>query len=155
MQLQRTAIILALATATTLTHAQTSPDAASKALEDLLLCKPGQLFTRQSAERAFVKLGLVKQPTELYGPAKGKSVTVFDANLLDAAVSTESDQSDLSVRVTDRSADELAQQLGIKKQRVNGPSGPEMAYVKNTGKRSRIEVRPNSPRSATIECSFQ
>ena len=152
------AIVLAFGGFTTWTHAQamppggTSQQEASKALEELLLCKPGQLFNRQKAERAFAKLGLVKQPNESYVPAKGQKVTVFDASVLRAGISDESDQAELTVRVNDRSADELARQLGIKKQRVDGPAGPEMTDRKNTSKRSSLEIRPDSPRGATIEC---
>lgn len=78
---------------------------------------------------------------------------MFDASVRAASISDESDQAELSVHVNDRSADELAQQLGLKKQRVNGPSGPEMVYQKKSSKRSHIEIRPESS-GAAVECVF-
>lgn len=56
------------------------------------------------------------------------------------------------MHINDRSADELGQQLGIKKRRGNGPNGLEMAYQKPTSKPIDIEIRPKSPRGASIEC---
>lgn len=160
-KIERTALALALVATSTWAQAQMpapllnapQSSASSKKLEDLLLCNPSNRFTRRSAERAFAEAGLAKQQDEAYAPRKGQSVVVFDASVRDASIGVESDQAELTVHVIDRSADELAQQLAIKKQRVSGPSGPEMVYQKKTSKRSYIEIRPES-RGAAVECVF-
>ena len=159
-KIERTALALALVAASTWAQAQMpapvlntpQPAASSKKLEDLLMCKPSNRFTRKSAERAFAQAGLIRTKDEAHVPPRGQRVTVFGASVQKAYISDQSDQDELTVYFNDRSADELAQQLGIKKRRVNGPSGPEMAYQKPTSKRSHIEIRPQSPSGAAIEC---
>ncbi|MDO5652785.1 MAG: hypothetical protein Q4G39_01625 [Brachymonas sp.] len=164
-KLQRTMSVLALFAFSTLAYAQMPspllkqpqqvPAVNSKALEDLLLCKPTHKFTRKSAERAFSELGLVRRQDENYYPAsKNQNVAVFGATVIDASIDDESDQASLSVRV-DRSQDDVAKQLGIKKQRVNGPFGPQTVYRKSTSQKSYIEISPASsisPRAASIDC---
>ncbi len=155
MKSRHTVLVLALASMMSWSHAQQMSSGgpeASKALEDLLLCKPSQLFNRKKAERAFKRLGLVMRPDGGFVPASGQVATVFGVSVRVASISDESDQAELTVTVNNRSADELAQQLSVKKQRVNGPTGPELAYRKATGKRSSLEIRPDSPNSSTIEC---
>ncbi|MCP1680694.1 hypothetical protein [Kerstersia gyiorum] len=127
----------------------------SKKLENLLLCNPAQKFTRASAKDAFSELGLVEDKSGIYHPSNGKSAAVFGAEIADATISDESDEATLSVRVLDRTPDDIAKQLNIKKQRVNGPFGPETVFRKQTGKRSHIEIGPAasiSPRAASIDC---
>ena len=158
-KVERTTLTLAIVVVSAWAQAQphapplnTTQPTSSKKLEDLLMCKPSNRFTLKSAERVLTGMGLVKTPDENWVPPKGQHLTVFGARVEGASISGPSDQAELSVHVNDRSADELAQQLGIKKRRVNGPSGPEMAYQKPTSKRSHIEIRPESPHGATIEC---
>jgi len=128
-----------------------------KKLEELLLCNPSKKFTRASAKNAFSEIGLLQDKTEIYRPSKDKAPTVFGATIADATINTESDASTLSVRVIDQTPEEIAKQLDIKKQRVNGPFGPENIYRKQTSKNSYIEITPApsiSPRATSIDCIF-
>ena len=130
-----------------LNQPQQSQAISGKKLENLLLCTPARKFTRASAKNAFSELGLVEDKSGIYHPSNGKNA--------DATISDESDESRLSVRVLDRTPDDIAKLLNIKKQRVNGPFGPETVYRKQTSKRSHIEIIPAasiSPRAASIDC---
>ena len=138
-----------------LNQPQQSQAISGKKLENLLLCTPARKFTRASAKNAFSELGLVEDKSGIYHPSNGKNATVFGAAIADATISDESDESRLSVRVLDRTPDDIAKLLNIKKQRVNGPFGPETVYRKQTSKRSHIEIIPAasiSPRAASIDC---
>ena len=140
-----------------LNQPQQAQTISGKKLEDLLLCKPTKKFTRASAKNAFLELGLVEDKTEIYRPSSGKIAAIFGANIADATISDESDEASLSVRIFDRTPDDIAKQLNIKKQRVNGPFGQEDVYRKKTSKNSFIEIRsaPSiSPRAVSIDCVF-
>jgi hypothetical protein len=150
-----------------ISHAQTQPEQQKKSnqsktiigdkLEDLLLCNPAKKFTLVSAKNAFSEIGLLQDETEIYRPSKGKAPTVFGATIADATINDESDASALSVRVIDRTPEEIAKKLDVKKQRVNGPLGPENVYRKQTSKKSYIEITPApsiSPRATSIDCIF-
>lgn len=103
-----------------LNQPQQSQAISGKKLENLLLCTPARKFTRASAKTPF-ELGLVEDKSGIYHPSNGKNATVFGADIADATISDESDESRLSVRVLDRTPDDIAKLLNIKKQRVKWP----------------------------------